>query len=115
MNASDDQTEPLGEAPDVPPRSAVMALLDSADRIARQGVALDAVRALHRPLNLVYCDGCGNDPDDPECQCGEGVVANRVVQRLVRRVVCEHCDRDEDGEWVDHPCATVRAIDEAGA
>ena len=72
MNASDDLSEPLGEAPDVPPvsaakrmqgraavppRSAVAALLDNAEKIARQKHAIAEVRVLHRRIQLFY--DCG--------------------------------------------------------
>ncbi|WP_135452590.1 hypothetical protein [Mycobacterium sp. DL99] len=92
MNATEDQSEPLGEhvdTLDAIQRGAVLNILSAADEVLatkqlaeRQTRALNAVRTLHRPTN----------PADP------------------RWAYCRHCGIDST-----YPCATVRAIDEAGA
>lgn len=94
MNACDDETEPLGESPDIDTlgaiqRGAVLGILSAADQVTatvqlaeRQGQALNAVRELHRPT----------EPEDP------------------RWAYCCHCGIDST-----YPCATILAIDEAGA
>lgn len=118
MNATEDG-EPLGEAPAIDTltaigRGAALGILSAADEVLavkqlaeRQTRALRAVRELHRAVDLVSCSGCGEAPDDG-CVCeGEPFVIS------VR--VCEECGQDEDEEWTDYPCATVRAIDVAGA
>lgn len=71
MNASDDQTEPLGEAPDVPSRSVVAALLDNAEKIARQKHAIAEVRALISPIT-----------HEMECDCACTCIACRTVAIL---------------------------------
>lgn len=86
MNASDDLSEPLGEAPDVPPvsaakrmqgraavppRSAVAALLDNAEKIARQKHAIAEVRALISPIT-----------HEMECDCACTCIACRTVAIL---------------------------------
>lgn len=119
MNATDDGLEPVGEAPAIDTltaigRGAVAGVLSAADEVLatkqlaeRQGQALDAVRELHRRINLVTCEECGANPDEV-CPCGDAV-------GITSRPVCEECGQDEDAGWTDYPCATVRAIDEAGA
>lgn len=71
VNASDDQTEPLGEAPDVPSRSVVAALLDNAEKIARQKHAIAEVRALISPIT-----------HEMECDCACTCIACRTVAIL---------------------------------
>lgn len=97
-------------------RGAVVGILSAADEVLatkqlaeRQTQALNEVRALHRSINLVTCEECGENPDDG-CVCVSDVEPGVVVRR-----VCEECGQDEDEEWTDYPCATVRVIDEAGA
>ncbi|OBC11397.1 hypothetical protein A5784_34940 [Mycobacterium sp. 852013-50091_SCH5140682] len=100
MNTCEDETEPLGESPDVPARydagigntlaaierGAVIGVLSAADQITataqladRQARAITAVRALHP-----------------------------AVKDLAGYTLCHWCGSH-------YPCATVRAIDEAGA
>lgn len=67
MNASEDGAEPLGEAPDVPARSGVAAVLDAADRVTAAVQACTEIRALHRPyryslVNLWCTCGCQHYP-----------------------------------------------------
>lgn len=95
-------------------RGAVLGILGAADTVLatkqlaeRQSKAIATIRELHRPINLVTCAECGDTADG--CVCDEETVST------ISRAVCEECGQGEDGEWTDHPCATVRAIDEAGA
>lgn len=118
MNATEDG-EPLGESPAIDTltaigRGAVLGILSAADEVLavkqlaeRQTKALKEVRSLHRRINLVSCAECGENPDDG-CVC-VGDEPGMVIRR-----VCEECGQDEDEEWTDYPCATVRAIDSAG-
>ncbi|ORA38080.1 hypothetical protein [Mycobacterium aquaticum] len=97
MNTCEDQSEPLGESPDVPARydagigtvlaaidrGATLGILSAADEVLatkqlaeRQGRAINAVRELH--TESTYWKNC--------CECHDS--------------------------W---PCATIRAIDEACA
>lgn len=104
----------LGHALNAIGRGAVLGILGAADTVLatkqlaeRQSKALNTIRELHRPINLVTCAECGDTSDG--CVCDEETVST------ISRVVCEECGQDEDGEWTEHPCATVSAIDEAGA
>lgn len=116
MNATEDGAEPVGEGPvdtlDAIERGAVIGVLSAADKVLatkqlaeRQAQALNAVRELHRSVNLVSCEECGLSEE--VCGCATGF--------LISRPVCEECGQDEDEEWTDYPCATIRALDEAGA
>lgn len=84
----------------------------------RQSQALNAIRELHRPVEYYEYDTNGVFKTDAD---GERILMGRV---------CRECSTDEfleilgdceiedsthyEGE-VAYPCATIRAIDEAGA
>ncbi|OFB37941.1 hypothetical protein BA059_16725 [Mycolicibacterium sp. (ex Dasyatis americana)] len=119
MNATDDG-DPLGEGPIdtlAVQRAAELGFLAGADlaqaraQLAeRQTQALNKVRELHRPLNMAVCDACDMPLDDDErCLCDDGCYTYGTYR------VCEECRPDEDGNPVEYPCPTIRAIDEAGA
>lgn len=96
MNACDDETEPLGESPDIDTlgairRGAVRGILSAADAATatvqlaeRQTQALNAIRRIHQ----------------------------RRVWTATMKYYCDHCLETGQRTW---PCATIRAIDEAGA
>lgn len=120
MNATEDGA-PLGEGPidtlGAIERGAVLGILSAADEVLatkqlaeRQTQALNKVRELHRPLNMAVCDACEMPLDDDErCLCDDGCYTYGTYR------VCEECRPDEDGNLVEHPCPTIRALDEAGA
>lgn len=104
----------LGHTLNAIDRGAVLGILGAADTVLatkqlaeRQSKAITTIRELHRPINLVTCAECGDTTD--------GCVCEDETASTTSRVVCEECGQDQDGEWTGHPCATVRAIDEAGA
>lgn len=84
MNACEDETEPLGELPDVPARSGVSVVLAAAEREAAYARACGEIRALHLRV------GVRVSPDAP-----------------VSGVRCGACD-------VPWPCATAEILDRLG-
>lgn len=78
------------------------------DDVRRMAVALDAVLALHREVG-VY-DVCEHTNGD-ECDAWETVDGEFVCGAPVDRV-CDEC-RDECGDRLGYPCATVAAIADA--
>ena len=63
--------------------------------------ALERVRELHRRVNSVTCENCGENTDYCECDCNVEVWMP----------ICEECSPDSDGDPVAHPCATIRSLD----
>ena len=105
MNCTEDG-EPLGENPPIDTLTDTHARHAIEQLAQRQAQALNAVRALHRSINLVTCEECGVTPNTCVCEGDPYTII---------RAVCKECGQDEDKEWTYYPCATVRAIEAAGA
>lgn len=67
------------------PNSPIARIMSTADQATARRQAIDAIRELHKPREIVESDG-------------------------TRTQVCNHC-RDTDGINIAHPCPTITTLD----
>jgi hypothetical protein len=84
MNACDDQSEPLGESPDIPGAPAAGSMLVQLAALDRQTMVLNEIRALH--MTVPY---------------------KAPWSTLGSYDVCYHCR-------LKYPCPTIRILEQGG-
>lgn len=98
------------------PLDAVLRIVEDAiaARDARvRAEAIAPVLALHRRCEFYELEDSCPDRSDEHCEehhhLSSDGYGERYCDQLPVRVACEHC-RDEDGEPIEWPCPTVRAV-----
>ncbi|WP_454232185.1 hypothetical protein [Mycolicibacterium fortuitum] len=136
MNACEDETEPLGESPDIDTlaainRAAEIGMLSAGDKALatkqlaeRQTQALNKVREIHKPFKIYgECDCTDVEQGDEQTHVDVEEVG-RTCNLLYQ--ICQSCCLDGDSQSEDCACGhdhgpgkpicpTIRALDQVGA